>query len=181
MIYETFNPKIHDVEKVSKLIYDVDFRTYDSLFLNESAALKAISQYLSKLKPRDTFKVILKDSEIIGVLDTYTYYTHSKFHLKSLRLFLVEFLDLMVICKIRKGDLYIAQLAIDSKLRGQGLGSEVLGDVLDYASKNSFKRVTLDADFRNPKAKKLYEKMGFKVFNKKSFLKRGMYNMEFKL
>ena len=30
-------------------------------------------------------------------------------------------------------------------------------------------------------AKALYEKMGFKVFNKKSFLKRGMYNMEFKL
>ena len=47
--------------------------------------------------------------------------------------------------------------------------------------KNGFKRVILDADFRNPKAKALYERLGFKVYNKKSFLKRGMYNMEFKL
>ena len=58
---------------------------------------------------------------------------------------------------------------------------EHIKDVIDYAKKNDYKRVILDADFRNPKAKALYERLGFNVYNKKSFLKRGMYNMELKL
>ena len=58
-------------------------------------------------------------------------------------------------------------------------------DVINYAKSKNYKRVTLDADFRNHGAKRLYERIGFKVFNKKSvkFLnfERGMYNMELKL
>ena len=88
-------------------------------------------------------------------------------------------LDHFVLCDIKKGDLYIAEIAIDKNHRSKGYGSKVIHDVLDYARKNNYKRVILDADFRNTGAKALYEKIGFKVFNKKSFLKRGMYNMEF--
>jgi RimJ/RimL family protein N-acetyltransferase len=55
-------------------------------------------------------------------------------------------------------------------------------DVIDYARSKNYKRVTLDADFRNVGAKRLYEKIGFKQFNKKSVkigrFERGMYNME---
>ena len=36
-----------------------------------------------------------------------------------------------------------------------------------YAKGNNLKRVTLDADFRNTGAKSLYERIGFKEFNKK--------------
>ena len=43
MRYENFNPKIHDVFKVAKLVYDVDFRTYDLLFKNPNKALEAIA------------------------------------------------------------------------------------------------------------------------------------------
>ena len=70
-------------------------------------------------------------------------------------------------------------------MRGKGLGTEVLNDLISHAKSNGFKRITLDADFRNEGAKSLYEKLGFNVFNKKrvkigSFT-RGMYNMELKL
>lgn len=51
--------------------------------------------------------------------------------------------------------------------------------------KNNLKRVTLDADFRNTGAKSLYERMGFREFNKKRVkigsFERGMHNMELKL
>ena len=96
-------------------------------------------------------------------------------------LLIVEILDYFVICDIKKDDMYIAEIAIDENYRSKGYGTKVIKDVIDYAKKNHYKRVILDADFRNPKAKALYEKIGFKVYNKKSFLKRGMYNMEFKL
>ena len=88
---------------------------------------------------------------------------------------------MLVLCDIKEGDFYLAEIAIDESMRSKGYGGRIIQDVLEYARKNNYKRVTLDADFRNARAKALYEKMGFKVFNKKSFLKRGMYNMEFKL
>jgi ribosomal protein S18 acetylase RimI-like enzyme len=111
-------------------------------------------------------------------------YTHDKkpkSHFSSLKLLFVEILDHFVICDIKKDDIYIAEIAIDENQRSKGYGTKVIKDVIDYAQKNDYKRVILDADFINPKAKALYERLGFKVYNKKSFLKRGMYNMEFKL
>ena len=35
MRYETFDPEKHDLDKVAKLTYDVDFRTFDMLFKDE--------------------------------------------------------------------------------------------------------------------------------------------------
>ena len=102
--------------------------------------------------------------------------------MKSLRLWIVDVLDYFVLCDIEDNDFYIAEIAIDESLRGQGLGKSVLLDAIDYARKKDYNRVTLDADFRNSGAKALYERMGFQVFKKKqvkigSFL-RGMSNME---
>ena len=126
MKYETFDPKIHDVFKVAKLVYDVDFRTFDALFSDSQKAVNAIARDLKKEKIDDYFKVILDDeNNIVGILTIYTSKTHHKFHLKSLRLFIVDFLDYFVLCDIKSDDLYIAELAIDESMRGQGLGRKV--------------------------------------------------------
>ena len=74
--------------------------------------------------------------------------------------------------------MHIFNFAIDKNQRSKGYGSKIINDVIDYVRKNNYKRVILDVDFRNAKSKALYEKIGFKVYNKKEFLKRGMYNME---
>ena len=42
MKYEIFNPEIHDVSKVAKLVYDVDFRTFDMLFKSSDGAINSI-------------------------------------------------------------------------------------------------------------------------------------------
>lgn len=184
MRYETFNPEIHDTFKVARLVYDVDFRTFDMLFKNSQHAIKTIEKDLHKHEIDDYFKVILNEAnEIIGILIIYTSKTSHKFYLKSLRLWIVDFLDYFVLCDIEDDDFYIAEIAIDDSLRGQGLGKKVLLDAIDYAKSKGYRRVILDADFRNDGAKKLYERIGFKEFNKKrlKFLsfERGMYNMEF--
>ena len=182
MKYETFDPKIHDVSKVAKLVYDVDFRTFDMLFKSPDSAVKRIA---TKLQDEDmeTFTVILnEDDEIIGILIYYIDKFPSHFYFKSLRLLIVDILGYFVLCDVNPGDLYIAEIAIDSSLRGQGLGRKVLDEVIEYARQENFHRVILDADFRNIGAKKLYEKIGFKEFNKKRVkfpgFERGMHNME---
>ena len=178
MKYVNFDSKIHDVNKIAKLQYDVDFRTYDKLFNSKEKAIKALAKNLEK---DDCTKVIYDNEDIIGILVVYTHDKKPKTHFHSLKLLFVEILDYFVICDIKKDDFYIAEIAIDENHRLKGYGTKVIKDVIDYARKNNYKRVILDADFRNPKAKALYERLGFKVYNKKSFLKRGMYNMEFKL
>ena len=186
MRYETFDYSVHDVDKVAKLVYDVDFRTFDMLFRNESKAVETIAHDLCKQDKDEYFKVVLDDfSEIIGILIIFTYKTSHKFRLKSPRLIIVDILDHFVLCDIGKDDFYIAEVAIDESLRGQGMGRKVLLDSINYAKRKGYKRVILDADFRNTGAKALYEKMGFKEFNKKRVkigrFERGMHNLELKL
>ena len=115
----------------------------------------------------------------------YTQEKKPKTSFKSLKLLIVDILDHFVICDIKKGDLYIAEIAIDESQRGKGLGRKVMQDIIDYAKSKNYNRIILDADFRNTGAKKLYESLGFKEFNKKRVkigrFERGMYNMEFNL
>lgn len=176
--YVNFNPKIHNVTKIATLRYNADFRTFDMLFGSKEKAVETIGKNMGK---DEYIKVIYDNENIIGILTVYTHDKQPKIHFKSLKLLFVDILDYFVICDIKKDDIYIAEIAIDENQRSKGYGTKVIKDVIDYAQKNEYKRVILDADFRNPKAKALYERLGFKVYNKKSFLKRGMYNMEFKL
>ena len=185
MRYETFNPQIHDVSKVASLVYDVDFRTFDMLFKTSDKAIKTIAKSL-KDEDLETFTVILNDNnEMIGILIYYIDKFPHHFNFKSLRLLIVDILDYFVLCDVGPGDLYVAEIAIDKSLRGQGLGKKVLLEVIEYAKNENLNRVILDADFRNHNARRLYEKIGFRQFNKKriKFLsfERGMYNMELKL
>lgn len=186
LIYETFDPKIHDVDHVARLVYDVDYRTFDMFFKSDKQAVDAISKYISKKKLNDYFKVILDENRnIIGYVSVYLYGGGHEFHLKSWKLFLVDILDHFVLCDIERDDLYLAEIAIDESQRGNGIGRQVVLDVIGYAKSKNFKRVILDADFRNKGAKKLYESLGFKEFNKKRVkiagFERGMHNMEFNL
>lgn len=186
MIYETFNPEVHDVMHVAKLVYDVDYRTFDMLFKSDTQAIDAISKYLMKKDVNEYFKVILDDEhKIIGYVSIYLHDDKHRFYWKSLKLYIVDILDYFVLCDIGKGDLYLAEVAIDESQRGRGLGRQVVCDVIDYARSKNYDRVIIDADFRNKGAKKLYESIGFNEFNKKRVkigsFERGMHNMEFSL
>lgn len=186
MKYETFDFNKHDVSKVAELTYDVDFRTFDMLYKSKESAVNQIAKDLPKRGLGDYFKVILDDNdEIIGMMMIYTSEIHHKFYLKPIRLLIVDILDHFVLADIEDEDLYLAEIAVDSRLRGQGIGKKVICDVINYAKSKNYKRVTLDADFRNHGAKRLYEQIGFKEFNKKRVkigkFERGMFNMELKL
>ena len=61
MFYKTFNPSIHDSLKVASLIYDVDFRTFETLYKNKNTAILDIKKDLEKHQSNST-KVILNEN-----------------------------------------------------------------------------------------------------------------------
>ncbi|WP_409200372.1 GNAT family N-acetyltransferase [Methanobrevibacter sp. DSM 116169] len=200
MIYEDFNPKYHDTFKIAKLKYDVDFRTYEMFFNDKNKAILAIKYSLEITDPSDYFKmkIVLDDEskEILAFLsyysknkntfikDTITLFQNLKF-IDALKLFLIDLLDYFVLADFTDNDIYLAELAVDSSKRGQGIGAKILNHCIESFKNKGYKKLILDVDFRNDKAKTLYEKLGFKEFNKKrlKFLnfERGMYNMEYEL
>ena len=57
-------------------------------------------------------------------------------------------------------ELYIDDLCVDEPLRGQGIAKGIYDEVIHYARKNAFDRVTLHVWECNPAAKRFYEKCG---------------------
>lgn len=184
MEFEKFNPNKHSVETVANLIYEVDFRTFDSFYENKNKACKDIARRLLTLE-EDYLYTIVEKGKLIGII---SFYIHKKptfiqtlKEFTSFKLLAIDILDYFVLSDVERGDVYIAELSISSECRGKGTGTKVINQVIDYGKNNNYNKIKLDADFRNTEARKLYEKLGFKIFNQKKFLKRGMYNMEYKL
>ncbi len=115
---------------------------------------------------KDSILTILK----VGIVD-------------GLKFSFIYFLDHLVLADTNDDVLYIAEIAVDESQRGKGIGTKILKQIIKTAKEKGFKRIVLDADFRNEGAFKLYESIGFKKFNQKNlkFLgrQRGMYNMEY--
>ncbi|MCL7930090.1 GNAT family N-acetyltransferase [Halomonas llamarensis] len=61
----------------------------------------------------------------------------------------------------KPGELVMDGIAVDSRFRGQGVGSQLLEQIIAYASDNGFETVRLDVIHSNPRARKLYESKGF--------------------
>jgi ribosomal protein S18 acetylase RimI-like enzyme len=59
------------------------------------------------------------------------------------------------------GELLMDGLAVDKDLRGQGIGSLLLGAVIDFARTHGYETVRLDVVNTNVKARRLYERTGF--------------------
>lgn len=181
-----FNKNKHPVKIIASLIYDVDFRTFDKFYKNKNQAIQDISKSLLKEDEKDeNLKVIFDNGEILGIILLWIRkkpsFVQSLLSFTSFKLLAIDILDYFVLSNVERDDIHIAELAITPQYRGKGFGSKIIKKVIEYGIENNFKRVTLDADFRNNEARKLYEKIGFKTFNKKEFLKRGMFNMEYVL
>ncbi len=61
-------------------------------------------------------------------------------------------------------ELYIDDICVDETLRGQGIAKQLYDEVIHYARKNTFDRVTLHVWECNPVAMRFYEKCGMKPY-----------------
>ena len=60
--------------------------------------------------------------------------------------------------------LYIDDICVDEKARGQGVGKALFEHILDFARKNGCYNVTLNVWTCNPGAMAFYEKLGLKPY-----------------
>ncbi len=55
----------------------------------------------------------------------------------------------------------ISYLAVDENYQNKGIGTALIKFACDYAKDLNFKRVCLEVDYSNIRAKKLYQRLGF--------------------
>lgn len=71
--------------------------------------------------------------------------------------------------KAAPNELVMDGIAVDSAIRGQGIGSQLLNAILDYAQAHGFESVRLDVIDSNPRARKLYQAKGFVATKEERF------------
>lgn len=201
MIIEEFNPKVHNSLKVAELMFNVDLRTYKHFFKTKKQAIDAINLKIQRFydSPSD-YKIYLaldKSSSKIMAMVHFSKGRNSNLLYDTIILFknlniklafyfsLVEFIDNKTLAVCNSNDLYLAEIAVAEGYRGQGLATKLINMLISKAKDEGYQRVILDVDFKNPKALKLYQKIGFKIYDKRSLTilnhNKTMYNMEYVL
>lgn len=199
MNLEKLNISAHDLHQVAGLIYDTDKETFNFFWGNKKVAIEKIQKLVESDDNSiswDKIHVLIEDKQILGLLVSFQASETSKkrdfkaiirnFHfIDILKWFTLIFIDDIFLADLNPDDYYIACLAVDKRFRGKGLGTSILKRGIEFASKLRLRRVVLDVDMNNEKALNLYQRMGFKIFDKKilSFAgwNKGTYNMEYLL
>lgn len=63
--------------------------------------------------------------------------------------------------KARPGELLMDGIVVDAASRGQGIGSALFSQLIEYAKAQHYSTIRLDVIDTNPGAKRLYERLGF--------------------
>lgn len=67
--------------------------------------------------------------------------------------------------KLTKGELLMDGISVSPKMRGSGIGSSLLRQLIEYARIGGYRTLRLDVIDTNPSARRLYERLGFVATN----------------
>lgn len=81
------------------------------------------------------------------------------YHIRTLRSFFIGFPFLYE--RHESGVLTLASLSVKKAARGQGIGTQIIKEFIHYGSVNGFHTLKLEVVNSNPKAKMLYDRLGF--------------------
>lgn len=191
----------HDALKVAELIYETDANLFNFFFKNKENTAYKIEKLVrsgNNTLGYERIRVVTpSDSDEVQGIVVYSCGQEAEKmdEMKILRQNLnwwdvikfsvIEWWDNHFLADLKESDFYLACVAVDELARGNGLGSFILEESWKIAKKNGFDRVVLDVDLDNKGAYRLYQKMGFKVFNKNSIPwfggEKGVLNMEYML
>lgn len=80
----------------------------------------------------------------------------------------------------QQGEYYIDCIAVKSNQQGRGLGTKILNHLIEEYIVKRAQVLGLLVDTDNPKARKLYERLGFQFIAEKSFMGKQMEHMQIK-
>jgi ribosomal protein S18 acetylase RimI-like enzyme len=71
------------------------------------------------------------------------------------------FVELAYFSGVKPDEIVVEALAVDSTMRGKGIGDALLTSIIDFARSNQYKTISLFVVDTNKRAKAFYEKTGF--------------------
>lgn len=182
MRFERLNIEKHDLDKISKLIYETELEAFKSLIgKDENDAInniKKLIKYGNNSFGYDHIHVVSDDKgNVLGILVSFgggeaSYWNDIKVYFKILNF--QDFLKLILrgliinnilITNLDENDYYLSNIAVDTRCRSQGIGSYIIENALKLAKDAGYERVLLDVTLNNGRALKLYERFGFKVYS----------------
>ena len=130
---------------------------------------KALAIYNKSLKNDQVFYALL-DGNVVGFIGMhYENKTFLEFKYRNLRKYFNPLQSYFIYRiykltspKIKDDVLRIASIAVDKSVRSLGIGTQLINKVFGFAKNKGFKEVILEVVNTNPKAKALYERIGFK-------------------
>ena len=168
--------KQHHPEQVARLIYESSPELFSLMF--GSHGIQNLTQLVQGSENRFSYqyvRVAQIANQVVGmavIVPAKNLSVHADFKglnfLQQLRLGLVEHLILPLVLQqiYPHGSFYIANLAVTSRYQNQGIGQQLLSNCIAEAATHS-SSVYISVDVSNPRAKKLYESMGFQLIKEK--------------
>lgn len=122
----------------------------------------------------DKIFVTVKDNEVLGILtlayqsDNKTIDSELKYWTMIKKYGLINLIRAFILDNItthnpEKEELYIDSICVSKNHRGSGVGSNLLAFAEEFANNKGFEYLSLRVAYENPRAKQLYERLGFKV------------------
>ena len=153
-------------------------------FISKSEDLQSsfVDDYrLIDIDVKDKEFVAVADGVVMGVL-TLVFQEQGKFKTKPnltnfqllrkyglFALIRAALLDKAFAYKPPKGELYIDSIGVSTDARGMGVGTQMMAFAEGIAKRNGHKKLSLLVMKENPKAKALYERVGYEVISEDSF------------
>jgi ribosomal protein S18 acetylase RimI-like enzyme len=184
---EIRHPRIEEMENVANIMLHSFEDKFSHIFRDNTKLGEKLFRMLFSSIPEaelSRFIIAVRGNEILGMEEIYTrtsipstleclvifYNLFRIFGLvKSIKKFVSIYLMLIEI--VKKDNLFIAVIAVHPDARGQGIGTKLINAAEKLAIKQNLKYLSLEVIFRNLRARKLYQNLGFKIIsNMKSSL-----------
>ncbi len=157
---------------LAEIVYDAFETKITALGIQKEAAIEII---VNSMAPDSAF-FAYQENRLVGAVGIVTNSSRFlNFRFKELRKrfnplkAVVYYLILNFDSGIPKNELKIESLAVSGEMRGQGIGTQLVNRVEQFAAENGYSLLSLDVVDTNVAAQKLYERLGFEVVKTTKF------------
>ncbi|MBE0701106.1 MAG: N-acetyltransferase [Acholeplasmataceae bacterium] len=170
--------KNDNMEQIAHLIYQTDAFLFPFIFGKREKDIQMFAALVAKENNPFSYQNIdvEEDETIRGLIITQKPHDQSNpasdFYAvypiwKLFRFAVRQFFLFPVFRHNIKAGIYIQNLVVDKKHRGQGVGTKMLLHAMDSSRKAGIEKMYLDVSIKNERAINLYERHGFKIVKQK--------------
>ena len=147
--------------------------------LEDPEAINSLFQHFFKLKDNqysfENTLVYVEDETIIGSINAYDGAKLAMLREPFLKyLNINNSLNLSAEQETESGEFYIDTVSVKPEAQGKGIGKQLILQAIKWAKELNHSYVGLLVELNNPRALKLYQNLGFRIKNEKTFM-GGLY------